>query len=69
MGRACKECKWWEFVEDGEGPCHRYPPDQQAVMEFNDGCIQNHWEHPWTGKDDWCGEFEASKDYMGWLRD
>ena len=64
MGK-CEECKWWVEHEitdesEGEGNCHRYPPNSITTSRAADELRRGHFWPPFpvTCSGDFCGEYQ-----------
>lgn len=51
----CKSCRFFEWVNAGDGLCRRFPPQVRVWCEDEKTWF---WESPVVGVGDWCGEFK-----------
>jgi hypothetical protein len=68
----CQSCQFWLPLPTfpGKGECRRFPPQVFANVSSDGECDSNGivtdddcaW--PWTGRDQWCGEFRMKE---GWV--
>lgn len=49
----CKNCKFFDPLNDEFGWCHRYAPHPGIG-----GDVGTHWQWPGVSISDWCGEFK-----------
>jgi hypothetical protein len=64
MRPTCETCKYWEPVDKLTNICRRYPPQVTVkVYSDRDGEVtyKVDTESPWTGPEDWCGEYTQKK--------
>ena len=70
MVESCRSCMFWH-CDDGDetwGVCRRSPPMAMHLWQFEFfkavgshciDCDPDHYSHPSTLPDDWCGEFST----------
>ena len=66
---TCEGCKFFEVTPGSmilmgtkSGVCHRFPPQGFAVVTGMSGQMGIMFRPPEVQPDNWCGEFEASKE-------
>lgn len=50
MDKRCGTCRYWDFYQEDEGYCRRYPPFPVMGKLFG--------QYPGTVEDHWCGEWQ-----------
>jgi len=53
MADKCKNCKYYDKIDNEKGYCHKYPP----TIHYN-----NVDRFAITPKNEWCGEYEAEEE-------
>ena len=67
--QRCDKCRYWKEIgkETGDGgECKRYPPKQWDFVTIAGAICYEHFRHPETDSDDWCGEFKREKGGNQW---
>jgi len=52
----CKNCYFYERIDDLKGRCHRYPPKMTETHQ--DGEVKNEGKFPVVDAHTWCGEWD-----------
>jgi len=55
MTKTCKNCYFFEWLNDNDGFCHRYPP---SFLGKDD----EHAQPAYVFMTQWCGEFISDKE-------
>jgi len=53
MADKCKDCKYYDKIDNEKGYCHKHPP----AIHYN-----NVDRFAITPKNEWCGEYEAEEE-------